>query len=1123
MLIIIAGWAVVGIDALTNTLGDREIKQTRLAALKHASMSFQCLDIADGTRVASLFDSYTPDAVYHFAAQPNVRWCDAHPGQSRDVNVVAAGKFLAALAAHRQRRGAGSATIKLIVASSGSVYGDQPVPWDEDAPTAPRGHYATQKVQLERLAEGVAGPAHGVDVVVLRFFSVYGPLGRMDMAVSSFANAIWRGERVLVNGNALRKRRDMTYIGDAVKCCIAALGITPKKGFAVINVGTGIATLLGEVVGLMERMLGRRAIVSRREVFDGVRADLNVTKAGVERMREELGVVAEVGLEDGLRKTISAMRERRRIAVVAVIATRGPNTLLVARCLQSIAAQTRMPDWVVVAVDTLDSKLIDQTRLLAESKLESLDRYLFVPNWRTQGASGAWNSGILKAFEIFACGKGLHPGDVFIAILDDDDSWEPDHVRVCLDIAKRQDADVVVSGIIRHESARTRSQSIPTTLEASQFLHSNPHIQGSNMFIKLSTFLQAGLFDESLRSTTDRDMMIRVLDLREVRAAFTGVHTVRHYADGVGHEAVRMSAPRSEGKLAGLTAFWRKYGERMSVGRRDAFERRAKDLFGWEKPAAIEVDSGEGADEETFGLDEEGPMEPVDLHVGFTTDSSLPMNARALMTDLAALSASEGSILKSMTVHVVENGPRYLDQQGRGFRQRVLGLINPVSANKYRLNVITNDDQIERCDDRASGVAIPSWVRATCVPNVRTSIAESRTLLQHAIYNSVSKSERPAIWILDDDKRLVDATGRSIGGRTLRRALLTRRKHNADIILGVDEGSPPLPEAMTIRGQLVDVYHFLAACHARWSGITGDGDVSECHATWDVSDVEVARASSYFHDAAGDHVETPARRWRGRGVSLSTTFERLPGVLAQIEAGASPCRPHVPGLSVERSVQRGGNTFFFDANALLVPNSSPVLKGRFARRSDFNMALVNQQMGRIVVRDEGVRVFHERVKATKGELTGRVMTYEIREERMRKAIDDALGHAAFWALEFLLRRGRDVKDDIDAATEVFVERASRRLICLAAGMARVTGIIGACEGMLIAMEVDTRGHPVWRQGIQRIRAPLSRLREVFEASEWTDIVTREFRELPVHRGAVRAWLASFGVVDGLTRQHKARL
>lgn len=248
--------------------------------------------------------------------------------------------------------------------------------------------------------------------------------------------------------------------------------------------------------------------------------------------------------------------------VVAVIATKNRKNILV-NAISSIEAQSLRPDLVVI-VGEQNSDFGD-----------SIDfpdlRILLITNKRTANLSGAINTAIQTVLEL-----GFQPEITYLAMLDDDDRWDPNYLQKCV-AASSNGEDWVVPGIKRYEdpSAEGIDLTIPTKLSTSAFLTGNPHVQGSNLFVKLSTLLRAGCFDENLGSTTDRDVGIRLCNLNAIRIVFIQEHLVHHNAYGKD----RLSTPKSRVKTNGLVQFYRKYSPIMSVEERCKFLNRAHSLF----------------------------------------------------------------------------------------------------------------------------------------------------------------------------------------------------------------------------------------------------------------------------------------------------------------------------------------------------------------------------------------------------------------------------------------------------------------------------------------------------------------------------------------------------------------
>lgn len=265
------------------------------------------------------------------------------------------------------------------------------------------------------------------------------------------------------------------------------------------------------------------------------------------------------------------------IKLAAIIATKDRSTLLAERSLPSIKRQTRVPDFLLVCDDSaLDAQAQNQI-IVQQTKIEHCEIY-YLRNKRALGASGCWNSAIDFLLSLIE-----FPEQVAIAFLDDDDEWHSSYLQQCLNTMLSNNADMVASGINRIENNEKEplTSPAPKTLTTSSFLIGNPGIQGSNLFLRLSTFLQAGGFDESLPSATDRDLCIRLAELGALNYRALPQYLVNHYAE---LNRKRLSTYGSKAKLTGLSAFWQKHSARMTQEQRDAFSKRAHTLFNWKAP-----------------------------------------------------------------------------------------------------------------------------------------------------------------------------------------------------------------------------------------------------------------------------------------------------------------------------------------------------------------------------------------------------------------------------------------------------------------------------------------------------------------------------------------------------------
>ena len=259
--------------------------------------------------------------------------------------------------------------------------------------------------------------------------------------------------------------------------------------------------------------------------------------------------------------------------IIGLMATRPRITAMQEMSLPSIAGQSRPLDALVIVADR---------RQLVASEKESIRDLLpgltviFLSNTYSPGAAGTWNAGLDYIQERWL--------DSYVAILDDDDAWDSDHLQVCCDVAQAKGgADVVLSGIRR----RIRDQIEETTMDwppaVDDFLAGNPGWQGSNTFALASALKAAGNFTEGLVSTNDRDLAIRLLMLDGLRLARTDRFTVTWHL-GLFPDALSLPGVA---KAEGLKRFYELHAHRMSTDVELRFFRRCEDLFGLSRESFV--------------------------------------------------------------------------------------------------------------------------------------------------------------------------------------------------------------------------------------------------------------------------------------------------------------------------------------------------------------------------------------------------------------------------------------------------------------------------------------------------------------------------------------------------------
>lgn len=259
---------------------------------------------------------------------------------------------------------------------------------------------------------------------------------------------------------------------------------------------------------------------------------------------------------------------------VTLIATKDRLPHLLERSLPSVSRQERPPQALIIVNDgpTFTTELVRQiTDLLFPIPV------VILTNACSPGAAGAWNTGLhhLQSRDY----------DGYVAILDDDDSWDADHIACNLNTAQQTGAHLVVSGLRHLVKGEIRPRDLPMRLTADDFLRGNPGLQGSNTFVGAHALHHAGYFTDGLLSLNDRDLAVRLLRLPELQIAYTGKWTANwHHGDAPD----TLSTPRSTAKISGLQMFWEMHGSKMSPHTEAHYFDRAWRFFGVSRREIVE-------------------------------------------------------------------------------------------------------------------------------------------------------------------------------------------------------------------------------------------------------------------------------------------------------------------------------------------------------------------------------------------------------------------------------------------------------------------------------------------------------------------------------------------------------
>src|SRR3989454_1440474 len=282
------GHSVWTLDDL-NWFYDPAIKQQNIRDIQSKGKPFEFIqgDLLDLDTLKELFSSVRFDQVIHLAARAGVRPSLQEPALYQRVNVEGTTQLLEMARANKVK--------KVTIASSSSVYGiNSKVPFSEDDPIfCAISPYAASKLACEALGH-VYHHVYGLNIVMLRFFTVYGPRQRPDLAIHKFARLIAAGKPIPVFGDG-STARDYTYVTDTVDGVIAC---TQKEfGYDIFNLGESQTVTLSRLIELLEKSLGTKAIVESQAPQPG---DVPITFADITRARQHLGYKPKVRIAEGI-------------------------------------------------------------------------------------------------------------------------------------------------------------------------------------------------------------------------------------------------------------------------------------------------------------------------------------------------------------------------------------------------------------------------------------------------------------------------------------------------------------------------------------------------------------------------------------------------------------------------------------------------------------------------------------------------------------------------------------------------------------------------------------------------------------------------------------------------------
>jgi nucleoside-diphosphate-sugar epimerase len=290
-----SGHAIVGVDNM-NDYYDVSLKQHRLARLQsHENFEFRNVDVEDTEAVDELYREFEFETVLNLAARAGVRYSMVNPTVYMLTNSMGTLNLLESMKAHGGK--------KFVLASTSSLYAGLPMPFLESLPVnTPISPYAASKKSAEAMAYTYQH-LYGIDVTILRYFTVYGPADRPDMAIHRFIQWIDTGVPIKLYGDG-KQSRDFTYVDDIARGTIAAI---KPLGYEIINLGGGNNPVeINTVIEMIEEKLGKKAIVEHLPMH---KADMLSTWADISKANKLLDWAPKVSLNDGLQQCVDWYRD----------------------------------------------------------------------------------------------------------------------------------------------------------------------------------------------------------------------------------------------------------------------------------------------------------------------------------------------------------------------------------------------------------------------------------------------------------------------------------------------------------------------------------------------------------------------------------------------------------------------------------------------------------------------------------------------------------------------------------------------------------------------------------------------------------------------------------------------
>lgn len=598
--------------------------------------------------------------------------------------------------------------------------------------------------------------------------------------------------------------------------------------------------------------------------------------------------------------------------------------------MKSISLQTKKPLDVFVTSDSNEKIAIE------EKKLCDYYGFIFLRDKYSHNYAGNLNTALESVFEKYIYDAQYNPNNIYIAFLDDDDIWHSDYLRECWKACDDK-TDIVVSGLNYHSDEKTFPLSIPYDLNINSFLRGNPHIQGSNTFVRLSILLKAGCFDENMDSTTDRDLFTRIFMLKP-NIAIINKTLVEVDAS---NNRVRLTNNR-DGKKLSLAKFYYKYNGLMSKKvKKDFFDRANRFSNGNNEENFSEILKNKFYSNNNNGIknDDFSSSFPRLCFSFITTDICY---AKRLINDIVA------SNYPSKKIIIFANFESKHDLNE---------LIDFLKRLNIEFSLLTLDEARKLSDsDYFDAFVKNNFLKLGIV----SEISIARSILQYYAFNNSKDGD--AIYVLDEDMQL-SSIYRENNKFEIKKAdikkFVGQYFGKADAVIGSYSGDAPIPSLSTLRTSLLD---YVYSKKLRKNNLAQE---------------QLYYKKDYYYSFSDEG-----------NICNETPFPLIQDCsINDVLGGKAISRPLFETSNYDyEPIRRGGNTLFFNRKLLLVPNLSIKIGESISRRGD--------SLWIILAKKKGYKIIGSSFSLIQNRLS---YEFDLNKELKKEALD-ILGYAMVTAI-----------------------------------------------------------------------------------------------------------------------------